>query len=181
MDREEALNLLQNGLLPQVHGAYHDALDMAIKALEQQPCEDCISRKDAIKQCGFGMTSLLIADNLRRLPPVTPQQAVNERTKTHACVCISKQAVINTLFYASDNNCDVVLSTELMNRINSLPPVTPQPRTGKWEIHFILNERYLPKFTQICICKRCGGKLYRYEGQDISFCPSCGAKMEEGE
>lgn len=46
---------------------------MAIKALEQQPCEDCISREDAIKQCGFGMTSLHIADNLRRLPSVQPK------------------------------------------------------------------------------------------------------------
>lgn len=49
------------------------AFDCAFKALEQQPCEDCISREQAIKQCGFGMTSLLIADCLRRLPPVTPQ------------------------------------------------------------------------------------------------------------
>ena len=36
--------------------------------------QDCISREQAIKQCGFGMTSLLIADNLRRLPSVTPQR-----------------------------------------------------------------------------------------------------------
>lgn len=36
--------------------------------------QDCISREQAIKQCGFGMTSLLIADNLRRLPPVTPER-----------------------------------------------------------------------------------------------------------
>ena len=34
---------------------------------------DLISRVDAIKCCGFGMTSLLIADCLRRLPPVTPE------------------------------------------------------------------------------------------------------------
>lgn len=40
--------------------------------LEQQPCEDAISREKAIKQCGFGMTSLLIADCLKRLPSVTP-------------------------------------------------------------------------------------------------------------
>ncbi len=52
----------------------YEAMDMAIKALEQQPCEDCISREEAIKQCGFGMTDLLIADCLRRLPSVTPQQ-----------------------------------------------------------------------------------------------------------
>lgn len=40
---------------------------------EQETCEDAISREQAIKQCGFGMTSLHIADNLRRLPSVTPQ------------------------------------------------------------------------------------------------------------
>lgn len=51
-----------------------DVLKAAIEALEQEPCGDCISRENAIKQCGFGMTSLLIAGNLRRLPPVTPQQ-----------------------------------------------------------------------------------------------------------
>ncbi len=40
---------------------------------ERETCEDAISREQAIKQCGFGMTSLHIADNLRRLPSVTPQ------------------------------------------------------------------------------------------------------------
>ena len=34
MTRDVALNLLQNGLLPQVHGAYRDALEMAIEALK---------------------------------------------------------------------------------------------------------------------------------------------------
>ncbi len=38
-------------------------------------CDDAISREDAIKQCGFGMTSLLIADCLRKLPPVNPQES----------------------------------------------------------------------------------------------------------
>lgn len=51
-----------------------DVFKTAIEALEQEPCEDCISRENAIKQCGFGMTSLLIANSLRRLPPVTPHQ-----------------------------------------------------------------------------------------------------------
>lgn len=51
----------------------HTAMMMAIQALEQESC-DAISREDAIKQCGFGMTSLLIADNLRKLPSVKPQE-----------------------------------------------------------------------------------------------------------
>ena len=33
-DVDRALNLLLNGLLPQVHGAYHEALKMAIEALQ---------------------------------------------------------------------------------------------------------------------------------------------------
>ena len=79
MTREEAIARIRNHKI--VHKMNEpraiyisEALDMAIEALEQQPCEDCISREQAIKQCGFGMTSLLIADNLRRLPPVTPKQ-----------------------------------------------------------------------------------------------------------
>lgn len=43
--------------------------------------------------------------------------------------CISRQAVLNTLFYKSDNNCEVVLNKELRDRIKALPHVTP---TQKW-------------------------------------------------
>ena len=50
----------------------HTLILEAIKALEQEPCDDAISREQAIKQCGFGMTSLLIADCLRKLPSVNP-------------------------------------------------------------------------------------------------------------
>jgi ArsR family metal-binding transcriptional regulator len=32
------------------HKELGEALDLAIKALEQQPCEDCISRAEAIRQ-----------------------------------------------------------------------------------------------------------------------------------
>lgn len=49
------------------------AIHSAIEELEQEPCGDAISREQAINQCGFGMTNLLIADCLRRLPPVNPQ------------------------------------------------------------------------------------------------------------
>ena len=31
--------------------------------------DEYIRKADAIKQCGFGMTSLHIADNLRKMPP----------------------------------------------------------------------------------------------------------------
>lgn len=85
MTREEAIEILKSigdkadhtNLNEEEHKAI-EAYYMAIQALEQEPCEDCISREDAIKQCGFGMTSLLIADCLRRLPSVTPQPFINK-------------------------------------------------------------------------------------------------------
>ena len=72
MTNEEASFILANIDRRVCDDELSNALDMAIKALEQQSCEDCISREQAIKQCGFGMTSLLIADCLRRLPSTTP-------------------------------------------------------------------------------------------------------------
>lgn len=73
MTREEAITYGKRVIDLGLNDETQAFCEMAIKALEQEPCEDCISREYAIKQCGFGMTNLLIADSLRRLPPVTPQ------------------------------------------------------------------------------------------------------------
>lgn len=51
MTNEEAIEILNNWSPWQDIGDYdrfRDALDIAIQALEQQPCEDCISRQTAI-------------------------------------------------------------------------------------------------------------------------------------
>lgn len=52
MEKDRALNLLQNGLLPQVHGAYYEALKMAIadmrklSYLTDRPCAVCKFNED---------------------------------------------------------------------------------------------------------------------------------------
>lgn len=67
-----------------------EAKNMAIEALEQEPCEDCISREATVKRLcqiaeiinkerdGLGspyaMVALFIQDNKDEFPPVTPQQ-----------------------------------------------------------------------------------------------------------
>ena len=61
---------------------YNKVIRNAVEEMKQESCEDCISRQQAIKQCGFGMTSLLIADNLRKLPPVQPKYNTSEWCKT---------------------------------------------------------------------------------------------------
>lgn len=64
-----------------------------------QPCEDAISREEAIKQCGFGMTSLIIADCLRRLPPVTSQLKMGHWITTRTFMHDGE-------FYCDKCNCD---------------------------------------------------------------------------
>jgi len=53
-----------------------EALDMAIKALEQEPCEDTISRADAVRVASGYCHPANIAKELAKLPPVTPKPKV---------------------------------------------------------------------------------------------------------
>lgn len=73
--------------------------------------------------------------------------------------CVSRQAVLNTLFYKSDNNCEVVLNKELQDRIKALPPVTPtqciaEVRFSKDDLREICNERIEIECTH-GTCKDC--------------------------
>jgi hypothetical protein len=84
---------------------------------------------------------------------------------------VSRKAVINQIFYSTDNNGDVVLGSALRERIARLPSVTPQePKTGHWIEEFNDLEGEV-RFT----CSSCG--KYQLFGTD--FCYHCGAKMIE--
>lgn len=83
MSREEAIDLLDNliGMVEDNHNSSYDtALHMAIKALEQEPCEDCISRQ-AVEKITWEEPSYTdpfnvlteVREKVRALPPVTPQ------------------------------------------------------------------------------------------------------------
>lgn len=81
MTREEAINILSKVTLAYEIGKVtitqreiNEALDMAIKALEREPCGDCISRQAAID--AFEDTTFTKKEILRRLlelPLVTLQ------------------------------------------------------------------------------------------------------------
>lgn len=87
MTREEAIEVIKAecyiGNLLDLDGTVtvNTALDMAIKALEQQPCEDCISRKQAIietygfiRETGIDEAPFeYVGTILRNLPSVTPE------------------------------------------------------------------------------------------------------------
>lgn len=71
--------------LDEAYESMIEALDMAIKALEQQPCEDCISR-EAVEKITWeepsyadGLNVLTeVRDKIRQLPSVTPKQKVGK-------------------------------------------------------------------------------------------------------
>lgn len=82
MTREEAIEILEDckrfsetgdgGKYPRYY-----ALEMAIKALEQDPCEDCISKQalqEWIKDKSFGDIVVASEHNFDCLPPVKPQE-----------------------------------------------------------------------------------------------------------
>lgn len=79
MTREEASFILANIDRRVCDDELSEALDMAIKALEQEPCEDAISRQVVIDMTGLSewfdssdsYNEFVIA--LSKLPPVTPQ------------------------------------------------------------------------------------------------------------
>lgn len=88
MTREEAMAFLQGRIdlidkyYPQIED-YRDALDIAIKALEQEPCEDVVSRQSVLNTLDkrfdsipVGQTTeiLLLRKDLRELPPATLTQ-----------------------------------------------------------------------------------------------------------
>lgn len=81
MTNEEAIADIVDNIKPVVGGI---SLDMAIKALKQEPCEDCISRRDAIDAFESCIHELGIDDDpynygemvlgVANLPYVTPKE-----------------------------------------------------------------------------------------------------------
>ena len=97
MTREEAkqwIELLTRTMRKETSGSYPDplykdevyvALDMAIEALEQQPCEDCISRQAVLEQinCWIGSgeyrytnATHYLTRRMQELPSVTPRPKI---------------------------------------------------------------------------------------------------------
>lgn len=84
MTKEDAIsimNVIVHMLEPQYDtDRIEDAVDMAIKALEQEPCDDAISRDAVLKKtvyteteegwCGYTVD----VDYIKSLPPVNPQK-----------------------------------------------------------------------------------------------------------
>jgi hypothetical protein len=81
MTREEAIDYLKRSLAIECEDddiRYHnEILEFTIKALEQEPCEDAISRTQALSDYadwyGYGYRDNAFYKLLKDMPPVTPK------------------------------------------------------------------------------------------------------------
>lgn len=146
------------------------ALDMAIKALDQEPCEDCISRANALR----------VAKNeyLRGWHNALCK-ALSEKYSIH-CEEGNFSVIQEETITGLGLSMDCAVGKDVESYMSTMPPVTPTLKKGKWVnkshksgcgITFAISE---------CTCCGkntffdCDELLYRY-------CPNCGAKMEEEE
>lgn len=181
-----------------LHKRLEEICELAIKALEQEPCKDTISRQAAITGVinlwadkPFGNPTLVeIKDCIEALQPAQPP--CNQLTTD----CISRQAVLEQIncWIGSGEYRYTNATYYLTRRMQSISPVTPQPKIGHWimkhrthnavkhytgqdemgETHTIsVLERY---DVNEPYCSECG-KLAGDTSQD--YCCACGAKMVE--
>lgn len=140
-----------------------ECFELAVEALQQQPSEDCISRTEAIKALEYELSieadggldkyRTVIKDlvnaiyntqkkAIEDLPSIQPQP--KERTETHACDYISREALDNAIsdltYWHFENNrlipggggskTETVFKVDDVTRLTHiLPSVTPQPKT----------------------------------------------------
>lgn len=142
----------------------HEALDKAIKALEQQPCDDCISREHAKQFLYYEIERLhddglydcfarIIDDMYNELPSVIPKYTDEEIDKIQAV----EQAYVDKM---------VELAVE----------ETKRPK-GKW-IEYKVDIAPHPLH-----CSLCGFSNHHISNRymrEFRRCPNCGAEMEEG-
>lgn len=135
MTREEAINYLERSMaIGEDDGSRHhnEVLEFTIKTLEQEPCEDCVSRK-AVDHLCFEFLRANSDDNIafyehfRDLPSVTPirKKARWIFTKTnfdrHGCTvecsfCYKKWKTYDEIRWEKENkycpNCGAEMESE---------------------------------------------------------------------
>jgi DNA-directed RNA polymerase subunit RPC12/RpoP len=158
------------------------AVHMAILALEQQPCEDAISRDDALKALDYDIKSFefksgvsrhmneianllntiyeIQSDNIKALPPVQPKYNTSEWCRT----CSE---------YDQDKHCCPRFNRVIRNAVEEVK----KPKTGHWIGIYDGYADGNPVYDS-WECSECGAEFIQDE-IDFDYCPYCGVKMVE--
>lgn len=175
----------------------HMTIPEAIEALEQQPCEDCISRNDKRTIHTDGLE-----EGIRCAMCTNPM--ANDRGCDGGCIvnesmyqnvlnvikkqileqepcedCVSRQAILDIIMpYCQDDDGSVENTGDLRNAlddIESLSPVTPKEKTATW---VPTDEEPHEDYE----CNKCGYAVSTFTANiephtEYKYCPNCGARM----
>ena len=161
---EKELNALLNMCNPSpLSKELEDALKMAIKALEAQPCiedyptcTECEHYDSEKHYCP--RFCQVIKDTLAEAQPTEGD-------------LISRKDVITALIDADwiKTTAQQAVIAEVLNKIPSV-----KPKKGKW----IMNSDYPDRL----ICDKCNAQfdMWHWESKQMHYCPRCGADMSGG-
>ena len=174
MDREEVVKQL-NDLLDYCKQSGEEwakdaeALEVAIKALDQQFCDDWYdvpSDEMTLEQARQAVKDL--------------RKKLAECLEKHPCTdVISRQDAFDafglsekTRKYGGDHSgYDTMMLYEIQDVIENLSPVIPQQKIGQW----ISLDDFRGKYNECGYrCSECG----EHSDYKENFCPNCGTKME---
>lgn len=158
-------------------GEQKEALELAIKALDQEPSEgeEVIKVSKGVVKARQGRFVIYDVEWLKKNFYLT-EEKIYGQPKEPCEDCISRKAELDGLASIAKAKAKSDAQKALMGRVmyftEQLPPVTPQPKTGEWiDIEYFDREWtcYRPK------CPFCNAEPKEYS----NYCPQCGAKLKE--
>lgn len=186
MTREEAIEIFKDWIDEGVEydGGYaardlyeeeEQAVNMAIKALSQEPCDDAISRQAVLSMqyriddsATLSTRDVVNVDDIEDLPPVRPQLCDDAISRDAVDKYIAR--LLSGYLYDGERERLEVFSAYLWE----LPSVTQ--KSGKWIC-------YNYPAHECVYCSNCKTEYYEDDlylgGSEFpKYCPNCGAKME---
>lgn len=192
MTREKAIGRIIGYLTDYLPSDQYEEVEEIIKALEQEPCEDCISRKALLEEVENGIKAGNYEEGYEEYAHINDMDdiiecikyadSVQPKAEQEPCEdAISRQSAI---FLANDlkedlpddeHIADIALAhnegiLEYQTKLSLLPSVKSQQKTGHWIVEVWNNREH----HSCSVCQR----IVDYE-PCYHYCPYCGAKMVE--
>lgn len=190
MTREEAKTVFLNRGYVEVEGGtiydadkWRESCRVISEWLEQEPCEDTISRQNDIlpnidkevesykKLLKHPVIKSIMGmdETQEQLDFVQPHKRIPV-TLTVESDCISRQEAIDTI---RQLYIDLAIQKYVIDILKALPSVKPQEKTGHWIADV---DKWGDVVTTVngYRCDKCNA----FNTDRDNFCPNCGAKME---
>lgn len=147
-----------------------EAHKMAVKALEQESCDDCISRQEILREIEQGTREDKMLKEIDHLHKYISKLEIQIAEQGPCEDAISRQAVLE-IYNKWFRYCNVAEKKESPKaQIKALPSVTPKQKTGRWI--------FVDKAHEHARCSECGyGDVDLMDGKPHNYCQNCGTKM----